>query len=138
MKELWCDGCCVPNPGEGGFGGIILEDDKKIIQYYGYQQQATNNQMEIVAVTTGLKYIEDDEDVIIYSDSQYVVYTMTKSWKKNKNHEYWHDLQKEINRLNIVQFKWIKGHAGIELNELSDSLSETGIRLKRNGFKSYQ
>ena len=86
MLKIYCDGACSGNPGPGGWAFVIPE---RGIEQSDYELDTTNNRMEITAVYKALKYLYDHlinlgENIEIITDSQYVINTMTQSWKKNK------------------------------------------------------
>lgn len=137
---IYTDGACSGNPGIGGFGTILVHIDSDGIKHEkelseGYQL-TTNNQMELLAVITGLEALKKPCEVTVYSDSKYVVDAFNNNWidgwiKKGwktagkspvKNVELWKRLlaAKEPHE---VEFIWVKGHAGHEYNERCDSLA---------------
>ena len=113
--NIYTDGACSGNPGVGGYGTILVYTDSDGIKHEkelseGYKL-TTNNQMELLAVITGLEALKKPCKVTIYSDSKYV-----------KNVDLWKRLlaAKEKHQ---VEFIWVKGHAGHEYNERCDSLA---------------
>lgn len=147
---LYTDGACSGNPGAGGYGAILVYTDSNGIKHEkelseGYSM-TTNNQMELMAVIVGLEALKKPCDVIIYSDSKYVVDAFNNNWiegwiKKGwktagktpvKNVELWQRLLKAKEPHNI-EFIWVKGHAGHEYNERCDNLAVQagkGVNLK--------
>src|SRR4029079_7170129 len=95
--EIYTDGACTGNPGPGGYGVVLLHREQKKELSAGYRL-TTNNRMEILACIAGLRALKEPCDVVIYSDSKYVVNAMTKSWalrwksqgwkRKEKNGEF--------------------------------------------------
>ena len=88
----------------------------------------TNNVMEIFAVLSVLKYIYESRigvnQVNIYSDSMYVIGTITRNWKINKNQQYWDIVFRYLSLIDIpITFTHVYGHTGISENELVDSLA---------------
>ena len=71
---------------------------------HGRDLDTTNNRMEILAVVKGLEDLSENADVTVYSDSSYVINTMTKNWKRNKNQDLWELLDREVNKRNV---QWI-------------------------------
>lgn len=121
MVDIYTDGACKGNPGPGGWGAVILEDGgKKMLQ--GGERETTNNRMEMTAVIEGLRYLPEQEEVTIYSDSQYVINTMTKNWKRNKNQDLWAKMDAEVGSRR-VKWQWVRGHNGHPLNEEADRLA---------------
>lgn len=133
MIIIYTDGAAKGNPGRGGYGVVLLAPDLQLRKEMseGYRK-TTNNRMELLAVIVGLEALKmPNTEVIIYSDSEYVVNSVEKGWiwgwqKKGfvgkKNADLW---QRFINiyRQHKVKLQWIKGHANIPENERCDKLS---------------
>jgi len=118
---LYTDGACLGNPGPGGWGAVVFDGgEKKLL--HGAENNTTNNRMEITAVIEALKILPIGIDVKIYSDSTYVINTMTKNWKRKKNQDLWTLLDNEA-ALRNIQWEWVKGHSGDEFNEEADRLA---------------
>ena len=143
MKEIYCDGSCFGNPGPGGWG-VWVTDKSLTAEIYGHKAQTTNNQMELMAAITAVKFVSIGEQATIYTDSQYVIKGITewlKGWKKNnwltakkeavKNSDLWKELdaQTQGKKLNWV---WVKAHNGNQGNEIVDSLAKMGTQGKSN------
>ena len=138
MINIYTDGACSGNPGKGGWGVVILDNNKEIL-LNGGDKHTTNNKMELTAAIKALEYFKIKKDLIIYTDSKYVkdgIESWIKNWKKNgwktstkkivKNKELWIQLDNLINKHN-VNWKWVKGHAGLEFNEKADELARKYI-----------
>lgn len=138
--EIYTDGGCESNPGPGGYGVVLLHP-KKRAQASGGFRLTTNNRMEITAAIKGLEMLTRPCKVILYSDSQYVVETMTKGWATRwKNNQWWlnnkeraknADLWERLLKLcetHQVEFRWVKGHAGNVENENCDRLAVAALR----------
>ena len=121
MIEMYTDGACLGNPGPGGWAAIVVRNGSKR-PVSGREDRTTNNRMEITAVIEGLASLPAAADVKVFSDSAYVVSTMTRSWKRNANKDLWARLDAEVGRRN-VSWQWVKGHAGNPLNEEADALA---------------
>jgi len=113
------DGACKGNPGRGGWGAVIQHNGtQRIIS--GGELQTTNNRMEITAVIKGLEAADPLANVLISSDSTYVINTMTKGWKRKANHDLWEQLDQLVRERNI-SWRWVRGHSGDPGNELADA-----------------
>ena len=121
MTQIYTDGGCIGNPGPGGWAAVILEDGRKRA-LSGRQDGTTNNRMEILAAIKGLEAVPEGSEVTVVSDSQYVVKTMTRGWKRNANKDLWASLDAEASKRK-VKWEWVKGHAGHPLNEEADTLA---------------
>ncbi|MGH7779409.1 MAG: ribonuclease H family protein [Candidatus Binataceae bacterium] len=123
----YADGACHGNPGRGGWGVVIIAPDGARREINGHGGHTTNNQMELTAAIEALRAIPPGARVILRSDSQYVINTMTRGWKRNANHELWRQLDAEAAQRK-VDFEWVRGHAGDELNERADALATLGAK----------
>ena len=119
--KLYTDGACSGNPGPGGWAAIIINGDH-IHKISGSDESTTNNRMEIIAVIEGLKMVGEVSEVEVITDSAYVVNTMTKGWKRNKNQDLWNELDTLISKHN-VKFTWVKGHASNQYNNECDKMA---------------
>ena len=131
MITIYTDGAAKGNPGPGGYGVVLKYQTHRKELSQGYKR-TTNNRMELLAVITGLEQIKKDGwDVLIYSDSKYVVDAIKKGWiwewqkkgfKKKKNVDLWQRFI-PLYKKHHVKFKWLKGHAGDPENERCDYLA---------------
>lgn len=138
MIELFTDGASSGNPGPGGYGTILRSGPHYKELSAGYRK-TTNNRMELLAVIAGLEAIKKPgQDVLIYSDSKYVVDAVEKRWvfgwlnkgfagKKNK--DLWLRFL-QVYKLHNIKFQWIKGHAGHPENERCDRLAVAASQQK--------
>lgn len=140
---VYTDGGCHGNPGPGGWACVVIADDEAR-QLSGGEKLTTNNKMELTAAINALSIICNTKrlclrPVELHIDSQYVKNGITSwisSWKKKgwltadkkpvKNRELWEKLD-SLNSSLKVEWKWVKGHAGIEYNELCDQLCQQEI-----------
>lgn len=135
---IYTDGSCQGNPGPGGFGVVVYEDDKNLYTTYAqYCENTTNNREEIKAILYAMRnYGCGAARPLVYSDSAYCVNMFNEwifswernGWKRSKNQEilnldlikeYW-DLYQQGYRIDLRK---IKGHAGHQGNELADALA---------------
>ena len=139
MITVYTDGACSGNPGKGGWGVVILENNKDEIFLNGGDDTTTNNRMELTAAIEALKHYQNRKDITLITDSKYVkdgIQSWIQNWKKNgwktaakkpvKNKELWVELDDLITKHNI-KWEWVKGHAGNKHNEKADYLARRYI-----------
>jgi ribonuclease HI len=132
---VYTDGGCRGNPGPGGYGVIIVKGEKRIELVEGFRL-TTNNRMEIMACIAALKALKTPSDVILHSDSRYVVNGINKGWAQKWRANHWmrtkhetaenSDLWAQLLDLcdsRRVRFVWVHGHAGHPENERCDELA---------------
>ena len=135
--EIWTDGACKGNPGIGGWGAYLIYG-KHVKELFGGEKETTNNRMELTAVIEALRLLNRPCKIVLHVDSSYVKDGITKwidGWKaKNwrtankqpvKNVDLWQALEEQIAR-HEIEWRWVKGHAGIEGNEKADQLANKG------------
>lgn len=141
---IYTDGCCIDNPGPGGYGAVVLAGGKRKELSAGFRR-TTNNRMELLACIEALKTLEHSSAVTLYSDSQYVVKGISdgwaRSWKRNgwmrsvnasaENVDLWQQLL-ELCDKHKVKFSWVKGHAGDKENERCDKLATLAAAEEKN------
>jgi ribonuclease HI len=93
-----------------------------------YLGNATNQQAEIAAATVGLDSLKEPCKVTLMSDSRYVVETMGGTWRRKTNHEWWKKLDDAAAKHQIT-WKWVKGHAGHDVQEVADSMARKMAEL---------
>lgn len=131
--HVYTDGSSRGNPGPGGYGIVMEQKGSNYFKEFseGFRK-TTNNRMELLAVVEALKKIKkDNQKIIVYTDSKYVVNSVEKKWvftwqknnfKKKKNIDLWLEFLKEYKK-HSVKLKWIKGHNDHPQNERCDSLA---------------
>ena len=140
MIEIYTDGSCLTNPGNGGWAAII-KDDGKIKKISGSEKNTTNNRMELLAPINALREMSDNSKIIIYTDSQYVKLGITEwinKWINNnwqtskkedvKNKDLWIELYNLVKSLD-VKWNWVKAHAGNPVNEKVDLMAKKAAKL---------
>jgi ribonuclease HI len=122
---VYADGSCLGNPGPGGWGVVVRDPNGNVTELNGYDPSTTNNRMELMAAIEGLRATEPGADVVLRSDSQYVVKSMTLHYKRNKNHDLWELLDAET-AARRVKFEWVRGHGEDPINNRADELALSG------------
>lgn len=118
---VYTDGACSGNPGPGGWAAIVASGDA-ILWRAGREERTTNNRMELLAAIHGLAQTPPGSSVVLYSDSQYLVNTMTKGWQRKVNQDLWQQLdQAALGRR--VRWEWVRGHDGDHWNTEADKLA---------------
>lgn len=130
MKILWTDGSAVPNPGDGGFAVIEVQEDGARPVVLGKDKNTTNIRMEGKALIAAIKYA-GSEDCEIHTDSEFWINVLQKwgagwrekGWKKKSGEIKNLDIVKELYELYVnsqVSLYWTKGHVGTKYNEMAD------------------
>ena len=132
------DGACSGNPGPGGWGAV-LQSGAKTRELKGGDLATTNNRMELMAAIQALEALTRDCKVELHTDSTYVMKGISEwihNWKRRgwltadkkpvKNDDLWKRLDTARLRHDVA-WRWVKGHAGHELNERADTLAREGM-----------
>lgn len=139
MKKisLFCDGSSLGNPGAGGYCAILrFGTVERVVS--GGMANATNNQMELLAVIEGLAVLKEPCDVTLISDSSYVIKGINEwleGWKRKdfakvKNPELWQRYV-EVSKIHKVHGIWVRGHDGHAENEMCDKIAkEEATKIK--------
>ncbi len=118
---IYTDGACRGNPGPGGWAALLQYGDKTR-EISGAEPQTTNNRMEMMAAIQALQALTRPCKVRLHTDSQLVVNTMTKGWKRKANLDLWAELDRLVKE-HQVAWIWVKGHADDPLNNRVDELA---------------
>ena len=137
MKKvnIYTDGACKGNPGPGGYGAILVYGSAEK-EFSGGEAQTTNNRMELLGAITALSALKEPCEVVLTSDSKYLVDAVNKNWavgwrakgwkkadgKPALNIDLWERLL-DLLDTHKVKFVWVKGHAGHPYNERCDRLA---------------
>ena len=137
---IYSDGACSGNPGPGGWGAVILDNNNKQKNISGSVKNTTNNRMELSAAIMALEEVNTNSEITIYTDSTYVKNGITEwvfKWKENgwknsnkgpvKNKDLWEKLD-NLCEQNTISWKWVKGHASNKYNNLADELATKAIK----------
>ena len=130
---LYTDGGYRHQEKIGGYAAYLPHEETVIC---GYEKNTTNNKMELQAVISGLKAIDNNKKIIVYTDSQYVCNGFNEKWvnkweknnwkRKNNfipNYELWIELKEQVDKHKKVEFQWVKGHANTHGNNLCDAFA---------------
>ena len=133
------DGACKGNPGPGGWGAVLQTGGGHEKELWGGEANTTNNRMELTAAIMALEALTRPCRVDLHTDSKYVMQGVTEwihGWKARgwktadkkpvKNDDLWKRLDAARQR-HEVHWRWVKGHAGHELNERADALANRGV-----------
>ena len=136
--SIWTDGACSGNPGPGGYGAILRYGEREKEICCG-EPQTTNNRMEMMAAIVALESLTRPCAVDLYTDSQYLrggVTSWMAGWKARgwktadrkpvKNVDLWQRLEAAAEP-HDVEWRWVRGHSGDEMNERADALARAGI-----------
>lgn len=133
MYEIYTDGAYSLSRNQGGWAFVIIKDGVKVDYGFSGVKNTTNNRMEILAVIEGIIYAKENniESFTIWSDSMYVIGTMSLNWKRNKNNDLWEKLDILVKDCNI-NWQHTKGHVGNKYNELCDTFAVEASKAKLN------
>jgi ribonuclease HI len=134
IVSIWTDGGCKPNPGPGGWGAILsFRGTERDLS--GGEAETTNNRMELTAAAAALEALKRPCRVVLHTDSEYVRNGITrwhtgwvrKNWRSStgdpvKNMDLWQRLLAAA-KPHDIEWKWVRGHAGNEMNERADRLA---------------
>ncbi len=149
---IYTDGGCSGNPGPGGWGFVLVgysaDPGSSSTIGSGGEKMTTNNRMELTAVIEALRLVRSTaalsgRPLAVYTDSQYVQKGISEwihGWKRNgwrtaakdpvKNRDLWEQLD-NLTALFSLRWVWVKGHAGVEYNEICDQLTQQEIAKHR-------
>jgi ribonuclease HI len=138
----WTDGACSGNPGPGGYGVVLTWNSHRRELSRGYRR-TTNNRMEILAVVAALEALTEPCELVVHSDSQYVVNAIVQGWARKWRSNGWMRNKKEealnpdlwTRLLDLldhsghkVKLTWVRGHAGDPENERADELAVAALK----------
>lgn len=134
-KIIFCDGSSRGNPGRGGYGVVVKEENERVFELGSGEKMTTNNRMELMAAISALKTCTKVDDINIFTDSKYLVDGITKwvkNWKRNGwkkadksdvlNKELWEELD-SVTEGKKIEWVHVDGHAGVPGNERCDEIA---------------
>ena len=144
VVSIYTDGACSGNPGPGGWAAVLMAQGA-VKELSGYEEDTTNNRMELTAAIEALQKLTKPCSVKLYSDSSYLVSAFNQGWLDNWQRNGWRnsagqavsnpDLWKQLLLLSEKhKIEWIKvkGHADNEWNNRCDELAVQQIKLNRS------
>ena len=142
---IYADGACSGNPGPGGWAWAVAPDGVR--HDSGGEAHTTNQRMELTAVLQAIRTLGDDAtaELLVVSDSQYVVNCfrdrwwegwLARGWRNSQrqpvaNRDLWEPLIDLVHNRGKVEFRWVKGHSGDPMNDLVDELAVRAIAAVR-------
>jgi ribonuclease HI len=142
LVEVFTDGACLGNPGPGGWGALLRQGSNER-ELSGAEAHTTNNRMELMAAIAGLEALRRRCDVVLTTDSQYVMRGVeewmprwiAKGWRTAggdpvKNRDLWERLAAAV-ATHAVRWKWVRGHTGHAENERVDALARAAAESVR-------
>lgn len=145
--KMFTDGSCKGNPGPGGWGTILqFEQNGKVLEkeLSGGEGLTTNNRMELMAFVKGLQALKGPCEVLLTTDSKYLVDAMEKGWaekwraygwvkadkKPALNADLWEKIL-DLTAKHQMTYCWVRGHAGHPENERCDKLANDAAYRNR-------
>ena len=121
---IYVDGAYSSSRNMMGYAFVVLKNGEKVYSYFMNEKDGTNNRAEVRAAIEACKWAvgEGYDEITVYSDSMYVIGTMTQNWKRKKNVDLWIAMDDIAEKIKV---NWIhvKGHNGDRYNELCDVLA---------------
>ncbi len=129
MIDIYTDGACRARV--GGWAALILATGERRTMS-GKAEDTTSNRMELSAAINSMESLPSSSEVTLYSDSEYLVKTMTLGWRRNANLDLWQKLD-ALAVEHQIRWEWVKGHASIPGNEYVNQLAgfEAGVTKAR-------
>ncbi|MBE6562260.1 MAG: ribonuclease HI [Ruminococcaceae bacterium] len=134
--EIYTDGSCKFNPGPGGWGAVLVYNGHEK-ELCGGEKETTNNRMELTAAVMALSALKEPCNVMLCSDSKYLIDGLEKGWAKGWKEKGWKKADKSpalnpdlweklllLTEKHTVSYTWIKGHAGHPYNERCDAMAQ--------------
>ncbi|MBN1494283.1 ribonuclease HI [Candidatus Peregrinibacteria bacterium] len=139
---IYTDGSCLSNPGPGGWAVLIIYKGKNEI-LKGGEPATTNNRMEMTAILNALKWLNKNvkdpaAQIALFSDSNLLIQSLTKGWKRKANLDIWKQMDREIvnlyNKRIFLSWNWVKGHGTNKYNALVDEIAVKESTKQKKSF----
>lgn len=127
---IYTDGAYSSSRNQGGWAFVVVQNNEVIYKEYDGLINTTNNRMEIIGMLKALEWINKNSiplPIKIYTDSMYVIGTLTLNWKMKKNIDLWQILIPLVNK--DIEYLHVKGHDGNKFNEECDKWAVFGSNL---------
>lgn len=126
----YTDGGCQNTSiyGEGGSSYLIIHNGEVVKTASKGFLRTTSNRMEMLAIISAVCSIPEGSDLLVYSDSQYAINTLSGFWKPQKNRDLIFQYNERAKKLSSISFRWLKGHNGDKYNEMVDSMCTDSIK----------
>ena len=127
---IYTDGAYSSSRNQGGWAFVVVQNNEVIYKEYDGLINTTNNRMEIMGMLKALEWINKNSiplPIKIYTDSMYVIGTLTLNWKMKKNIDLWEILIPLVNK--DIEYLHVKGHDGNKFNEECDKWAVFGSNL---------
>jgi ribonuclease HI len=126
------DGACSGNPGPAGSGVVVIRPGGRIDEGFEFLGTSTNNVAELTGILRALEAIPADApSILIHTDSQYSIGVLTKGWKAKVNQEIIARTKSLLAKRPQARLIYVRGHAGVPMNERADELAREAIRVER-------
>jgi ribonuclease HI len=126
----YTDGACSGNPGPAGLGVVLIAQGARR-ELSGYLGVGTNNVAELTAILRALEGLgRSAEAVVVHTDSQYAIGVLTKGWKAKANQQLIAETKERMRNFPKLRFVYVRGHAGIPLNERADELARAAVTAR--------
>lgn len=139
--QIFTDGSSLGNPGPGGFCAIIKTKNKSGKEFIvkGGEARTTNNRMEMMAIIRALEEIHKkfpkEKVCEVFSDSNLIISTITKGWKRKKNQDLWVQLDTAAEKFEEIGWHWVRGHSNHPENTRADKIAvQEATKIKNNNF----
>ena len=129
----YTDGACSGNPGPAGLGVVMLTTQGRL-ERFEYLGEGTNNIAELTAILRAVEELGGQPGpVVIYTDSRYSIGVLTQGWKAKKNKQLIAVARQALAQRDDITLQYVKGHAGIPLNEKADELARRAVETRGSG-----
>ena len=131
-NAICVDGACNGNRGNGGWAAVFYQDGERRI-LSGNDRSTTGNRMVVTATIRGLLATPEHKEIFVYSDSQYLINTMTRGWERNSNLDLWDQVDR-IQKSRNITWKWVSKHWRSPGNEIATRVAsmEAGLFQTRD------